>query len=218
MARNTRQRIIEAAIRLFNERHFGNVTTAELAADLGITEGNLWYHFKSKRALLDVVSALYVERAKQRLKLGPGEGDILDSYAGFLRALSSEVRDFRFIFRDRADYGEHSGHMLANITGIYEGTFEQMTRFFLALREEGHLDVGEEWIGPLVTNAIVLIRFAHEFFREMNVPEADMGEVDWGIYQHLQAFGPLLKPAARRRLLANLGIADETPPFLPLGT
>ena len=54
----TRDRIVEAARRLFNERGYGEVTTAALASHLGTAEGNLRYHFKTKRALLEAIAAI----------------------------------------------------------------------------------------------------------------------------------------------------------------
>ncbi|MDD3444246.1 MAG: TetR/AcrR family transcriptional regulator [Zavarzinia sp.] len=204
---NTRQRIIESALRLFNEKHFGNVTTAELAADLGIAEGNLWYHFKSKRALLDAIAARYVEYTRGRLAIEPGAGDVLEDYARLLAALSEEVRAFRFIFRDRADFGEFPASMAAAVGGIYEASWAQMGRFFRALKAAGHLDIPEAWIGPLVTNSIIVIRFAPELFREMRLAEEDAGRLsDWGIVQHLACFGDWLRPEARRWLIERLDL------------
>lgn len=221
--RNTRQRIVETALRLFNERHFGNVTTAELAAEAGIAEGNLWYHFRNKRALLDELSALYVERARARLVLSPGQGDILDSYAELLQALTGEVQDFRFIFRDRADFGELSPPLAQNLASIYGGTWRQMSDFFKALRDAGHLTIADEWIGVHVSNAILIIRFSLEFFRELNVPERGGDQAAWGVVQHLAALGEMLRPGARDHLLDRLGLAEafrqaKAMPFALLGS
>ncbi|MCF4164502.1 TetR/AcrR family transcriptional regulator [Zavarzinia compransoris] len=207
--RNTRQRIIETALRLFNERHFGNVTTAALAAELGMTEGNLWYHFKSKRDLLDAIAERYVAFARERLAIVPGEDDVLEDYARLLAALSDEVRSFRCIFRDRPDYGEFPASLHDAAGAIYEASWAQMGRFFAALKTAGHLDIPDAWIGPLVTNSIVVIRFAPELFREMNMSDEDMTRMaDWGIVHHLDCFGDWLKPEARRRLVARLNL-DE---------
>ncbi|MFZ2869944.1 TetR/AcrR family transcriptional regulator [Zavarzinia sp.] len=223
-SRNTRQRIVEAALRLFNERHFGNVTTSELAAEVGIAEGNLWYHFRNKRALLDELSGLYVERARGRLVLSPGQGDILDAYADMLRAMTGEVRDFRFIFRDRADFGELSPQLAQNLASIYGGTWRQMSDFFKAMRAAGHLSIADEWIGAHVSNAILIIRFSLEFFRELNVEEVGSDHAAWGVVQHLAALGEMLEPAARDHLVERLGLAGamekaKAMPFaLPGGT
>ena len=45
-------RILDASRRLFNERGYVGTTTAAIAAEVRITEGNLWYHFRTK---LDLV-------------------------------------------------------------------------------------------------------------------------------------------------------------------
>ncbi len=215
MARNTRQRIIEAALRLFNEKHFGNVTTAELAADLGITEGNLWYHFKSKRALLDVLVDQYADRAAERLGIQPGGENVLDDYARMLAALGAEVRDFRFIFRDRADYGE-TATLQAQSLRIYGATWGQFGRFFRALKAAGHLTVEDRWIDAFVTNSVIIIRFTLELFREMSVADDGAQSLsDWGMVQHLASFGDHLKPEARLYLLDRLGLKPEALPAVP---
>ncbi|PWR23727.1 TetR/AcrR family transcriptional regulator [Zavarzinia compransoris] len=209
MARNTRTRIIETALRLFNERHFGNVTTAELAAAVGVTEGNLWYHFRNKRALLDAISVLYVEQADRRLLMAPGAGDILDGYARLLAALTTEIQTFRFIFRDRADYGEHSEVLRQHAGRIYRASWAQLGRFFVALKAAGHLDIDEAAIAPLVTNAIIVIRFSFELFREMNLDDAAAARLQaWGVLQHLNGLGPALTPAARAQLIERLNLHD----------
>lgn len=56
---NTRRRILETAIRLFNEKGTKAVTTNHIAAAMGISPGNLYYHFRSRadiiRAILDMM-------------------------------------------------------------------------------------------------------------------------------------------------------------------
>jgi AcrR family transcriptional regulator len=48
----TRDRILEAALRLFNDDGLPGVSTHRIAAELGISPGNLHYHFKSKRLIV----------------------------------------------------------------------------------------------------------------------------------------------------------------------
>ena len=60
----TRDRILETALALFNQDGFAKVTTARIAAEVGISEGNLWYHFRTKR---DLVVALWEQLAESCL-------------------------------------------------------------------------------------------------------------------------------------------------------
>ncbi|WP_421864288.1 TetR/AcrR family transcriptional regulator [Parvibaculum sp.] len=54
MAPKTKDRILATSLRLFNENGYDAVTTAKISEEVGISEGNLWYHFRTKR---DLVSA-----------------------------------------------------------------------------------------------------------------------------------------------------------------
>ena len=84
----TRDRILETARDLFNARRFGNVTTAELAAECGIAEGNLWYHFKNKRALLEAITERFLTDVEDRLSRLPSDPDL----SGGVRQPSRQFR------------------------------------------------------------------------------------------------------------------------------
>ena len=48
----TRDRILECALALFNQEGEPNVSTLEIANELGISPGNLYYHFHGKEPLV----------------------------------------------------------------------------------------------------------------------------------------------------------------------
>ena len=52
MSHDTRERIVDAAIQLFNARGVGTVTTNHVAAHLKISPGNLYYHFRNKEEIV----------------------------------------------------------------------------------------------------------------------------------------------------------------------
>ncbi|GAB5527885.1 MAG: TetR/AcrR family transcriptional regulator [Roseivirga sp.] len=53
--KNTRSEIIRNAVSLFNQRGFFKVTVKEIADEMGISPGNLTYHFKKKEHLLAAI-------------------------------------------------------------------------------------------------------------------------------------------------------------------
>jgi AcrR family transcriptional regulator len=51
----TKERIIETAINLFNEKGTKPVTTNHIAAAMGISPGNLYYHFRNKEEIIRTI-------------------------------------------------------------------------------------------------------------------------------------------------------------------
>lgn len=55
MATSTKQRILDASVRLFNEHGVDAVRLQQIAEEIGISVGNLAYHFKTKDAIIESV-------------------------------------------------------------------------------------------------------------------------------------------------------------------
>lgn len=201
MAKGTRAKIVDTARGLFNRLHYGNVTTAMLAEAAGIAEGNLWYHFKTKRKLLEAITEQFLERNAARLSMWPKSDDVLGSYFGYLEALAAELRDFRFMYRDQADYGEHSDALRQRLPDIYEGSKANFRAYFELMRDKGLLRIADDEIDDLAVNAIILIRYTLEYLRESGQAETEgSGAVARGMRQHLTLFSDRLIPSARETL------------------
>lgn len=86
---STKQRILESAIRLFNEDGVANVRLQQIADEAGISVGNLAYHFRNKDAIVSNVYENLFEEFSKILSFylqGPGLADFdqqLDLYHSF---------------------------------------------------------------------------------------------------------------------------------------
>jgi AcrR family transcriptional regulator len=52
---NTKEKILSKALELFNEKGYNTITTRSIAAELGISAGNLHYHFKHSEDILKIL-------------------------------------------------------------------------------------------------------------------------------------------------------------------
>ena len=96
----TKDKIIVASIELFNKHGVQNVPVNRIAAELGISPGNLNYHFKSKDAILGSIFPLI--EAEMRESLTPSATVVRPlsaSYcAQFQIGIGRSLWKYRFFF------------------------------------------------------------------------------------------------------------------------
>jgi len=98
---NTRDRILLTSLALFNAQGLAAVSTHKIAAEMGISPGNLHYHFKSKQL---IVERLFM-RFEQRLGLLNGSTAAVAAIDDLWLALHlrfEAIDEYRFVYRDLA--------------------------------------------------------------------------------------------------------------------
>lgn len=87
-----RDRIIEAANRLFYTKGYNLTSFADVADELGLSKGNLHYHFNSKDDLLAAVVSLRLQGIKQNLTHWDAEfPDAKDRLRRFVQMMLNET-------------------------------------------------------------------------------------------------------------------------------
>jgi len=84
-AKETRERILDAAIRLFSKRGYRGASVADIAKEAGVAKSAVFWHFESKDGLLNTLTKRMVGGGVQRLVsevISAGatdEADLLDT-------------------------------------------------------------------------------------------------------------------------------------------
>jgi AcrR family transcriptional regulator len=99
---NNRQRVIEAALSLFNDQGTGAVSTNHIADAAGISPGNLYYHFRNKE---DIIRALF-ERLfaawDEAFQLPTDRSPSLTDLEAMITANYQIIWEYRFAYRELA--------------------------------------------------------------------------------------------------------------------
>ncbi len=95
---NTRERIVEAADKLFYEQGFEYTSFAHIAEAVEISRGNFYYHFKTKDDILSAVIERRLSRTKVLLERWEREGanpqDRIQSFINILIMNSAKIKTF----------------------------------------------------------------------------------------------------------------------------
>ncbi|MBX3494756.1 MAG: TetR/AcrR family transcriptional regulator [Parvibaculum sp.] len=194
----TKDRILAASLRLFNENGYDAVTTARISDEVGISEGNLWYHFRTKRDLVRAHQLALFVLIDKRLAIASTPDTVLESYALFNRLVFEEVWTYQFLYRDQAEYGRTSPELEDRVHRIYETTTNMLVRFFRHMIEARHLDMPDDELTALADNVWMVIRYWPSFLRETRrVVKLDKAALNAGIRHHFALFNTHLTPEAR---------------------
>lgn len=96
---STRDRILETSLRLFNEEGLAPVSAHRIAAELGISPGNLHYHFKTKQAIVERLFLRFEDRLVPCIDAAATVTALDDLWLS-LHLTFEAVSEYRFIYRD----------------------------------------------------------------------------------------------------------------------
>ncbi len=101
----TRDRILHTSLALFNEEGEANTTTIDIANELDISPGNLYYHFKGKDQLISELFQQYERALSDTLSapiqapLSTKAGSVEDNWY-YLYVVLEEMYQYRFLYHN----------------------------------------------------------------------------------------------------------------------
>lgn len=99
---SNRQRILETALALFNERGTGAVSTNHIAEEAGISPGNLYYHFNNKEEIIRVLFEQLFTAWDKAFQLPLDRTPSLSDLETMITANYQIIWQFRFAYRELA--------------------------------------------------------------------------------------------------------------------
>lgn len=147
----TPERILLCTLELFNEQGEPNVTTLDIANELDISPGNLYYHFRGKEALLEALLEQFVEQTQGLLHLESDPASLdPEDYWLFLHLLFESIIAYRFLFQDLSNLSGRYSFIDRAMQHWVQALRSTLLRILLALREHGHMSCDDESLQRLL--------------------------------------------------------------------
>ena len=146
MAKDTKEKILTAALDLFSQKGYEGANIRELSASLGLVKSGIYKHFESKEAiwnaLLDRMIAYYGERFGSAEHLPPVPDSPEDFVSMTMRMADLTIHDEQIVktrkvltleqYRDERARDLATKHFLTGLT-------EMFTRIFSGMMDKGLL-------------------------------------------------------------------------------
>jgi len=197
--RRTRERILETALELFNRQGAPQVTTADIADEMNISPGNLYYHFDNKD---EIVFELYTQYEAGVLPLYADRGgrplDVDDLWL-WLHLLFEAMWKYRFLYRDLDQLTSQEAKLGARFGALLRKAAVTVIQLCDGLARAGAMRASEREIEALAQNVVLVAAYwsSYDRVRRSAGDVATEGDAGRAAYQVLALFAPYLDGDAR---------------------
>ena len=203
--RRTAQRILETALELFNRFGEPNVSTTRVAAELGISPGNLYYHYPAKDELINRLYEGYECELDELLNASDGVRDVEDAWF-FMHSLFELIWRYRFFYRDLNDLLSNNRLLETRFQAVLAHKVAALHTVLEGMAGAGQIEIDAREIDALAQSMVVLLTYwlSYEYVRnprEALEPGHGLNALLRGGRHTLHLLAPYLVPEQRRHLL-----------------
>ena len=200
-ANQTRERILDASLAMFNAQGEPNVTTNHIADELGISPGNLYYHYRNKDDIVERLFARYEARMDDALSVPEGRLPNLEDVWLQLHLVFECMWEYRFLYRDLVDILARNRKLRQRFARILNRAAASAEAVLKGLAHAEILRATQDEIRATAENVLLVATFwlNYDAVRGAN-PEPVQNDLSHGIYQVMLLIAPFLRDAERAHL------------------
>lgn len=193
----TRDRILVTSLRLFNEDGEAHTTTLDIATELEISPGNLYYHFKGKD---QIIAELFQQfdvamgetlRAPLDQPLHQREGSVEDNWY-FLYVVLEEQYQYRFLYLNLDDILQRYPTLRSRFSHLVALKRETLSSIIDSLLEQSLIDAPLEQMAALVDNMALHLTYWLNYDRLLHGDRPAELSIHQGVLQLLTMIAPYL--------------------------
>ena len=207
--RRTAERILDVPLELFNHHGLPNVSTTLISAELGISPGNLYYHYPAKDELINALYDRYERALSDLLPAAGGVRNVEDAWL-FLHMLFELIWKYRFLYRDLNDLVSTNRRIETHFQFVLERKTRAVQELLSGLSGGGAMRIDMDSAATVATSMVVLLTYwlSYEYVREpRRALEAESAAASMmrGAFHVLSLLAPYLGDAEREHLQALAG-------------
>jgi AcrR family transcriptional regulator len=206
---------VVSALDLFNRVGEPNVAATMVAADLGFSPGNLYYHYPGKEDIVNHLFGKYQHDLQGLLTAAKDVKDLEDAWF-FLHSLFELVWRYRFLYRDLNDLLGKYRKLEQALKQVLSDKHDAFLILLTCLSDKGWLTQNSTERESSATQMLVMLTWwlSYEYVRDPRHALEDanaQGGVSRGAQQVLGLLLPYLQAQPKAQLLALLQMYKAPP-------
>ena len=207
--RRTAERILEVTLELFNRFGEPNVSTTLISAELGISPGNLYYHYPAKEELINSLFDRFERALNELLNASDGVRDVEDAWF-FMHTLFEIIWQHRFLYRDLNDLLSKNRRLETHFQTVLKNKTRAVKTMLDGMIRSGSVRIDSREIESTATSMVVVLTYwlSFEYVRDPRralEPENAQSALLRGAQTVLNLLAPYLEQGQRMHLLALAG-------------
>ena len=193
----TRDRILETSLALFNDEGESNTTTIDIANEMDISPGNLYYHFKGKDQIIAELFQQY-ELALSGTLTAPIEAP-LSSHAGqvednwyYLYVVIEEMYQYRFFYHNLDNLLQRYPELDRRFKRLIQLKRAALYAICQTLLDQSVIDTRDQQLLGLVDNMTLTLTFWFNYDRLLGQGRTPQVIIHGGVLQLLTMVAPYL--------------------------
>ena len=214
--RRTAERILEVTLELFNRFGEPNVSTTLISAELGISPGNLYYHYPAKDELINSLFDRYERSLSELLNASDNVRDVEDAWF-FMHTLFELIWQYRFLYRDLNDLLSKNRRLETHFQWVLKNKIRAIRAMLGGMSRTGAVSIDSRELEPTADSMVVLLTYWHSFDyvrdpRRALEPESAQAALLRGAHHVLNLLVPYLEQGQRMHLLGLVGAYKAADP------
>jgi AcrR family transcriptional regulator len=211
--RRTAERILEVTLELFNRFGEPNVSTTLISGELGISPGNLYYHYPAKEELINSLFNRFEAALNELLNASDGVRDVEDAWF-FLHSLFELIWQYRFLYRDLNDLLSKNRRLEMHFQSVIKNKTSAVKTLLDGMSRSGAIQIDSREVAPTATNMVVVLTYwlSFEYVRDPRralEPENAQAALMRGAQHVLNLLAPYLESGQRMHLLQLAGAYNQ---------
>ncbi|MCH2021950.1 MAG: TetR/AcrR family transcriptional regulator [Saprospiraceae bacterium] len=197
--KNTKSLIVDTALKLFNKMGLSKVTLRTIAKDMGISQGNLNYHFKKRKDIIETLYFQLVCKMEQNFHSHSDEALTIKNFFNRMQEIMKQFYAYRFFMLDFVQIMRENKVISSHYQQLTVLRQKQVMGIFKGMIDKGIMrneEIKDEYL-----NLYIRMNIMGDFWLSSAITTQDLSPklIDKYIHIIFQEFYPYLTPKGKEQ-------------------